>query len=168
MIRCPSCHGIGRTSSTRSEPDCIIRWHKCNDCGLSFTSTQKVDFKYCDNLKSQYIESIIESKDFKAAIKLLLKSLNVADVSWTYCSDLDILISSAFNNLIKSYDSTFHIDISVNKPNIYGVISLVSLPSIGGYGTKALIGQIRFDGSNWLLDLDLATINKINNDRKEK
>jgi predicted Zn-ribbon and HTH transcriptional regulator len=53
MILCPKCKGYGKTVSTRNEPDKVIRWHKCRDCGFTFTSTQTVDDNYKDTEKDK-------------------------------------------------------------------------------------------------------------------
>lgn len=43
MLKCPECSGYGKTISTRNFDNAVIRWHKCQSCGYTFTSTQKVN-----------------------------------------------------------------------------------------------------------------------------
>lgn len=43
MLKCPKCNGYGKTTSTRNFDNEVLRWHKCQSCGFTFTSIQKID-----------------------------------------------------------------------------------------------------------------------------
>lgn len=161
MIKCPKCKMTSKTISTRNQDISIVRWHKCENCGFSFTSTQTIDFKYSNQIDEQYINSLISSTEFKTAAECLNKAFNfnTANLDYTEWEYVNGQIKShVFNHKYSDESYKFILDVNVNKPNVYGLIYLTDFKSL------KLIGQIKYTNDIWDFILDIATINKINND----
>lgn len=164
MMKCPKCNGIGKTISTRNSDIAIIRWHKCKDCGFSFTSTQTVDYKYNDGRSSDYLKSLVDSNDFKIAMNPLFYITNIHESNWLFEKECPNLIFMPFlvtNDRQEKLKLT--IKFSLNEPNVYGVVSIANENSDHSLNNMLFIGQIKYDGESWSTNFDFAQLNALNN-----
>lgn len=160
MIKCPKCRGIGKTISTRNQDDSIIRWHKCENCGFTFTSTQIVDSRFSNQVDDSYIDSLIKSAEFKLVTTPLAKALNANISNWKYTDN--IIKSNLFDNEYSDNSYEFIIDFECNMPNLNGLVYLNDSKA-----NKTLIGQVKYTNNLWDLNMDITTINNINHDFKK-
>lgn len=160
MIKCPKCRGIGKTISTRNQDDSIIRWHKCENCGFTFTSTQTVDCRFSNNVDEPFVDALINSAEFKLATTPLTRAFNANVDSWK-CTKNNIK-SNLFENKYSDNSYMFNIDYVLGSQNLYGLIYLQD-----SNANKTIIGQVKYADNLWDLTMDISTINKINNDFKK-
>ena len=168
MIKCPKCYGYGQTVSTRNEENNVIRYHKCRECGFTFTSTQKT--KNEESLFSA--ETIKETIDeFNFAVNKLFSAFNLYSANKFTDLSTDLmylmnefeLVSNRFVDGYTGKECRFIIRLKAYKNKAEGVIRLCEIDDMDKTDTEiALLGFIKYD-KEWSVDLDIPTINSITN-----
>lgn len=168
MLKCPKCGGYGKAVSTRNLKDSVIRYHKCDDCGESFTSTQRVD--NC-KITEETINAFLQSDKFNMLIYPLFTSFELTDFSMYNNSALVqdyefskfVLSSVEFVDSTKHTRSRFDVYLKVADDKFNGVIKLVNLDDNHNIkNVEAIIGTIDNLNGYAKLNLDIPTVNKLN------
>ena len=168
MLRCPKCGGYGKAVSTRNAKDCVIRHHKCDNCGETFTSTQRVNNL---SITTETINGILQSEEFKLLIYPLFEAFGIVDfsmynntamVSDLWLNEYFVLSSQTFRDIVRCCYTRFDIYLKVVDDKYNGVIKLISFPFENeSFQVDAILGTISNLNGKSQLTLDMPTINKL-------
>lgn len=167
MIKCPKCGGYGKAVSTRNLKDGIIRYHKCDNCKETFTSTQRVDKPI---ITRDTIDSILTSEKFKTIVYPLFAAFGLIDFSMynnekivpDWATNYFIISSAEFNDSKKG-KARFDICIRTSDETFSGIIELVNLSDSHEIeSVEAIVGTIDNLNGYTHLNLDIPTVNKLN------
>ena len=177
MLKCSKCGGYGKTVSTKNVENGVMRYHKCEDCGETFTSMQQATnlVNECDIAKNKKsMIDIFRSEKFRYEIKPLFDYFCLLPCSF-YCEsteddflfdNVDVL-STVFEDGETGLDSKFLVKVSIYKDELNGVIHLVhvlddgTLESQGVVGTIHLLRTTTKFGDMWKTQLDRAVIHEL-------
>ena len=164
MIKCPKCGGYGKVISTRNLDNCVVRYHKCDDCNYSFISTQKAnELSY---LTSKNIDNALKSDSFNFCISLLKNAFLLSKLDF-YNESIEsknsineyVIRSNPF-----SYNKKNNINICMFEINlkVYNDKAIGSIHLINKTDNRiiALVGYIYRD-CDWKIDLNSSIINDI-------
>lgn len=167
MLQCPICKGYGKTVSTRNFDNAVVRYHKCEQCGESFTSTQRVNNL---SITDENIKDILKSSEFRFATSPLFQAFSIdgyfynnEDNKSPYDSNRFVLSSISFRDSKEHINSRFDIELSVLDDKATGVIKLVNVLKCREEHIAfpvAVVGTINFD-KEWKVQLDLTVIHDI-------
>lgn len=167
MLKCPKCGGYGKAVSTRNSDNGVIRYHKCDKCGDTFTSTQKVNHRV---ITKENIDDILRSDKFEMLIYPLFQAfdLNGSFYNNTYMvSEYDfnkyVLSSIEFDDNRKKVPCRFDIHLMVADEKFNGIIKLVKVPNNDRTDVEVVanIGTINNLDGHAHINLDIPTINKL-------
>lgn len=160
MIKCPKCGGYSKSSSTRKYSDSIVRYHKCANCGYSFTSTQKANES--SYLSSNTIEDELNSDSFNFCISLLKNSFLLSALNfYNDSSEIQqqsneyVIRSNQFKDSKHQYDCFFEINLKTYDNRAVGSIHLINKTK---NKIVALVRYIYRD-DDWKINLSTKIIN---------